>query len=215
MPESGEVLEVIFQFIVPPVNYEKFLQPSMTNVEAKLFFEVADAAKKYDIYALKNICKTVIELQRQFTCPAEVLNFCYKYGYNEPINETAERALKCGTSTFSVTSKLESQELQQQWTRYHGLWCAAANGALDRFQRNMPYCMVWNRLYIVFSNQLKTNPVQFEKILVSEDDLKTKCRLPVCSCKELPDKYPAWFEDIVKMLKEFKSNTKFSPFIGR
>lgn len=59
LPETSDVLEILFQFIHPPsrsgANYR---QPSVMKMEPNLFFRVADAAEKYAILGAMNVCMT-------------------------------------------------------------------------------------------------------------------------------------------------------------
>lgn len=55
LSETSDVLEILFQFIHPPLEDP---QPSVAGLEPNLFFRVAEAAEKYAIFGAKNVCMT-------------------------------------------------------------------------------------------------------------------------------------------------------------
>lgn len=58
LPETSEVLEVLFQFITPPSEAAGYRQPSVMKMEPNLFFRVAEAAEKYAVFGAMNVCLT-------------------------------------------------------------------------------------------------------------------------------------------------------------
>jgi hypothetical protein len=58
LPESAQVLEILFQFIHPPFRSEHFYQPSVIKMDVNVLFDVATAAEKYVVYAAMNVCVT-------------------------------------------------------------------------------------------------------------------------------------------------------------
>jgi hypothetical protein len=58
LSEPSETLEILFQFIEPPSESRNYRQPSVLDMEPRLFFAVAEAAEKYIVYGAMNICLT-------------------------------------------------------------------------------------------------------------------------------------------------------------
>jgi hypothetical protein len=61
LTEPGTVLEVLFQFIHPRSESEKYHQPLLVGMESSLFFQMAEAAEKYLVYGAMNVCITYMQ----------------------------------------------------------------------------------------------------------------------------------------------------------
>ena len=60
LQEPSDVLELLFQFIHPRAEVQQFRQPVITEIEPKKFFAVAEAAEKYIVFGVMNLCYTRI-----------------------------------------------------------------------------------------------------------------------------------------------------------
>lgn len=58
LPETSDVLEILFQFIDPPSEAAGYRQPSVMKMEPNLFFRVAEAAEKYAVFGAMKVCLT-------------------------------------------------------------------------------------------------------------------------------------------------------------
>ncbi|KAF9560046.1 hypothetical protein CPC08DRAFT_622462, partial [Agrocybe pediades] len=56
LPEASDVLEILFSFVHLPGESEHFRQPRLMDLEERLFFLVAEAAEKYIVSSLMNMC---------------------------------------------------------------------------------------------------------------------------------------------------------------
>ncbi|KAJ3916807.1 hypothetical protein F5877DRAFT_45820, partial [Lentinula edodes] len=82
LSESGETLEVLFQFMYP----QRF--PSLDNMKIDPLIELAETAEKYEIFALIHICELHLRsFMRQH--PREILRFAAKYDHRELVKELA------------------------------------------------------------------------------------------------------------------------------
>ncbi|KAF9472219.1 hypothetical protein BDN70DRAFT_771055, partial [Pholiota conissans] len=89
LEESADVLKILFQFIEPPSQSRHYRQPSMVNMDADLFFRVAEAAEKYVVYSALSVCITRME-QCVAKKPLEVLNHTVLHGYVGLADKAAE-----------------------------------------------------------------------------------------------------------------------------
>lgn len=55
LDETSKVLETLFQFIHPPGERSNHQQPSIVDMKPELFFAVAGAAEKYEVFGAMNI----------------------------------------------------------------------------------------------------------------------------------------------------------------
>ena len=60
LQEPSDVLELLFQFIHPRTKMQQFHQPVITETEPTKFFAVAEAAEKYIVFGVMNLCFTRI-----------------------------------------------------------------------------------------------------------------------------------------------------------
>ena len=61
LEEPSSVLEILFQFIHPCPEAKQYRQPSVLDLEAKIFFAVAEAAEKYIVYGAMNTFLTCMQ----------------------------------------------------------------------------------------------------------------------------------------------------------
>ncbi|KDR71149.1 hypothetical protein GALMADRAFT_35914, partial [Galerina marginata CBS 339.88] len=92
LDEPSEVLEVLFQFIHPCLESQKYRQPSVIDMEISLFFLVAEAAEKYVVFGATNTFATRMH-QLTSQNPIEILNYSSKHGYPSLADEVAILAL--------------------------------------------------------------------------------------------------------------------------
>ncbi|KAF9472919.1 hypothetical protein BDN70DRAFT_817966, partial [Pholiota conissans] len=211
LPESSQVLEALFQFIEPPSDSRNYRQPSVADLSSNLFFEVAEAAEKYIVYAAMNVCITTMRYVLKSDSP-EVLNHCYKHGYTNLIDQAASNMLSRSLTEAAI--KLTAPGLLQRWTFYYGQWHDAIQDAISKLEKNMPRdCHVWSRVLASYARKFEKDPTLYfmVKPSIPTDVSPRICSSYGCSCKELPDKWPAWFEEICdSALVKFRSMAKFS-----
>ncbi|KAF9523213.1 hypothetical protein CPB83DRAFT_747634, partial [Crepidotus variabilis] len=92
LQETSEVLEVLFQFIQPPAEGKRFRQPSVRDLEPRMFFAVAEAAEKYIVYGAMNTFSTHM-YQMVDKYPVEVLNHCERHGYPDLVDAAASKTI--------------------------------------------------------------------------------------------------------------------------
>ena len=56
LQERAAVLEVLFQFVHPSAEATQYRQPSVIEMDANLYFDVAEAAEKYLVGSAMNTC---------------------------------------------------------------------------------------------------------------------------------------------------------------
>jgi len=62
LQEPSEVLEILFRFIRPPTESQKYRQPNMAvDVRSEIVFAVAEAAEKYVVFGAMNTCLSRME----------------------------------------------------------------------------------------------------------------------------------------------------------
>jgi hypothetical protein len=131
LEEPSNVLETLFQFIHPCPEARQYRQPSVMDLEPKLFFAVAEAAEKYIVYGAMNIFLTrmqwlafrfrsgvldiyhLINSQVVHYRPVEVLNHCYKHGYKDLANIAAHNSL--AQPLGSIVDGLTTPGLLARW----------------------------------------------------------------------------------------------------
>jgi len=131
LEEPSNVLETLFQFIHPCPEAKQYRQPSVMDLEPKLFFAVAEAAEKYIVYGAMNTFLTrmqwlafrfhkwrfcifiIINSQVVQDRPVEVLNHRYKHGYQDLANIAAYNSL--AQSLGSVANGLTTPGLLATW----------------------------------------------------------------------------------------------------
>ncbi|KAF9473853.1 hypothetical protein BDN70DRAFT_843093, partial [Pholiota conissans] len=89
LEESSQVLEILFQFIEPPPESRNFRHPEVDDIMIDLFFELAEAAEKYIVYAAVGVCLARMkQLLEEY--PFEVLNHCARHGHPDLADRAAE-----------------------------------------------------------------------------------------------------------------------------
>jgi len=58
LEEPSAVLEILFQFVHPPSESNRYRQPDVRNLEPDILFAVAEAAEKYIVFVAINLCMT-------------------------------------------------------------------------------------------------------------------------------------------------------------
>ena len=56
LEEPASVLEALFQYVHPPPEDEHFRQPSVIDMQADLFFSLAEAGEKYLVHGVMLAC---------------------------------------------------------------------------------------------------------------------------------------------------------------
>ncbi|KAJ3863686.1 hypothetical protein EV359DRAFT_42657, partial [Lentinula novae-zelandiae] len=82
LSESGETLEILFQFMYP----RRF--PSLDNMKIDPLIELAGTAEKYEIFALIHVCELHLRsFMQQY--PGKILKFAAQYDHRELVKEVA------------------------------------------------------------------------------------------------------------------------------
>lgn len=127
LQEPCEVLEILFRFIHPPTESQQYRQPAMMGVKADVLFAVAEAAEKYLVFGAMNICLSRMDKIAEER-PLEILNHCYKHGYDELADQVALHTIAFRLPV--VAAKLTYPGLLQKWLVYYDHWMD-----LSRFTR--------------------------------------------------------------------------------
>jgi len=61
LEESAHILEILFQFVHPPTETNRYRQPNLGQLPDETFFEVAEAAEKYTFFSAMNA--TILGMQ--------------------------------------------------------------------------------------------------------------------------------------------------------
>ncbi|KAF9474609.1 hypothetical protein BDN70DRAFT_841996 [Pholiota conissans] len=120
LAESGEVLEILFQYIHPPSELGKFLQPSVMDLDTDLFFEVAKAAEKYIVYSVMNMCIMRMQFTLYESHPIAVLNHAANHNYEELADLAAPNTIPC--SLEEILEGLTNPCVAVQWFKYYSRW---------------------------------------------------------------------------------------------
>ncbi|KIM42587.1 hypothetical protein M413DRAFT_120224 [Hebeloma cylindrosporum] len=114
LQEPCEVLEILFRFIHPPTESQQYRQPAMMGVKPDVLFAVAEAAEKYLVFGAMNICLSRMDKIAEER-PLEILNHCYKHGYDELADQVALHTIAFRLPV--VAAKLTYPGLLQKWVR--------------------------------------------------------------------------------------------------
>ncbi|KAF9472498.1 hypothetical protein BDN70DRAFT_998145 [Pholiota conissans] len=124
LPESFDVLEVIFQFIEPPPLSRNYLQPAIMDMEPTLFFRVAEAAEKYVVYSALGICFARMGiLVTEY--PLDVLNHSFLHGHVDLADRAARESLT--QSLNDVAIKLTAPDLLRRFIIYYSKYRSMIN----------------------------------------------------------------------------------------
>jgi len=61
LEESAHIMEILFQFVHPPTETNRYRQPDLGQLPDETFFEVAEAAEKYTVFSAMNA--TILGMQ--------------------------------------------------------------------------------------------------------------------------------------------------------
>jgi len=61
LEEPAEVLEILFQFVHPPTEANRYRQPDLGKLPDDTFFAVAEAAEKYTVFSAMNSTNLAME----------------------------------------------------------------------------------------------------------------------------------------------------------
>ncbi|KAJ3880660.1 hypothetical protein F5051DRAFT_450550 [Lentinula edodes] len=117
LSESGETLEILFQFMYP----QRF--PSLDNMTIDPLIELAGTAEKYEIFALIHICEVHLRsFMRQH--PKKILRFAAQYDHRELVKELAP--ILVPYLPLSELSDLLPAHLYKPWSLYRAHWMKEA-----------------------------------------------------------------------------------------
>ncbi|KAF9471703.1 hypothetical protein BDN70DRAFT_975056 [Pholiota conissans] len=156
LTERADVLEILFRFIELP-------SPSVLDMEQQLFFEVAEAAEKYVVYGLMNVCFTRMQ-QIYANFPLEVLNHCAMHGYSKLTDQAAEKALRYPLNKVVLT--LKAPALLAQYVMYYTNYRRAGKKIGDKIYWivSRTNCHIWTRIYGMYYQKVERNPLLFDQI---------------------------------------------------
>ncbi|KAJ3736006.1 hypothetical protein DFJ43DRAFT_693086 [Lentinula guzmanii] len=117
LTESGETLELLFQFMYP----QRF--PSLTDFKIGPLTALAEAAEKYEVYALIHICELHLRsFMRQH--PRKILEFAARHDHLELIQEIAP--IMVPYLPLSELSTMLTPHLYTPWSVYRECWLQEA-----------------------------------------------------------------------------------------
>ncbi|KAF9473682.1 hypothetical protein BDN70DRAFT_997532 [Pholiota conissans] len=207
LPERSGVLEILFQFIEPPSEAANYHQPSMIDLDDRLFFEVAEAAEKYIVYGAMNTCLTRMD-QMPADYPFEVLNHCTKHGYPDLADQAAEESIKLPLR--KAASKITCPDTLRKWLVYYDEWREAGKSAVALFEKkNSRKCRIWANIYTAYLRKLGTDPTAIDtvpKFSLNEFNVECKLKASGCNCKLVQyNKEWPWQEELANIIDEIPS----------
>ncbi|KAF8168480.1 hypothetical protein B0H34DRAFT_60951 [Crassisporium funariophilum] len=108
LSEPAKVLEILLQFIHPQ------RQPSVRDMDIDLFFSLAEAAEKYEVYGAMNTCNNrmyhLVDLRSM-----EILNYAVKHGYPDLANTVAPETVLDQQCLVNATAKLSHPGVLGGW----------------------------------------------------------------------------------------------------
>ncbi|KZP29122.1 hypothetical protein FIBSPDRAFT_885213 [Athelia psychrophila] len=112
LTESGETLELLFQFIYP----HKY--PDLKDVEFTQLAKLAEAAEKYQVYSAMAVCNFKMRDAYQ-EHPHEVMMYAMTHGYADLMDKSERTALDVSQT---VAFECFSLQVYIAWTRYYFQW---------------------------------------------------------------------------------------------
>ncbi|KAF9476277.1 hypothetical protein BDN70DRAFT_995805 [Pholiota conissans] len=208
LSEPAKVVEILFQFIQPPSEAQNNRQPSISNIEITLFFQLAEAAEKYVVYGAMNVCMMRMG-QIVDDHPFDVLNHCVKHGYSDLADVAAKNAIPLPLDQAAL--KLTAPGLLAKYVTYYttsrklGDTIAAKLADIALINN----CPIWTTTYILYRRHLDKNPLLFHEIPPIPTSSPVKCTVTIedpntiCSCsgkalRNIVDKVTGRKELIVK-----------------
>ncbi|KZV62484.1 hypothetical protein PENSPDRAFT_247767 [Peniophora sp. CONT] len=124
LSESSAVLDIILQYIYPSPPCHLDGLPFTT------LYQVAEAAEKYQMFAVMEICRILLQIRHYQEHPLEVLAYACKYGYTSLCDQVAPLTLVVeARDAFNVLGHLYFP----QWMLYREQWVG--------IQRSLPTYM--------------------------------------------------------------------------
>ncbi|KAF9530892.1 hypothetical protein CPB83DRAFT_849826 [Crepidotus variabilis] len=81
LQETGQVLELLFQFVHPPTTRpEQWRQPDVNKMGNEVFFALAEAAEKYTVFAAMSICFTRMDCSLYAVHRCKTVNHTHRHG---------------------------------------------------------------------------------------------------------------------------------------
>ncbi|KAE9403017.1 hypothetical protein BT96DRAFT_990662 [Gymnopus androsaceus JB14] len=105
LPESSEILEVLFQFMYPQ-HY-----PSLSGLEFEKLMLLAQAAEKYEVFALRNACQFQLRLKFIHKDPKRLLEFAVQHNHRDLIIELAPILVETTLSELEGIYRFPSTKL--------------------------------------------------------------------------------------------------------
>jgi len=175
LPETSNVLELLFQFIYPrpPSDLE--------DLDFEVLAGLAEAAEKYQVYFCTGICK---ELMRA-AIPEhaiEVLTYAVKHGHASVMDEAAK------SSRDLAVEKVFGMNLPSDvfigWVRYKNYWLEAQRyacsypNAINDIGHFGQTCEHWPKMYTALMHPLAQ--MQSFKVLENLDEVFTEDIRKIC-----------------------------------
>ncbi|KAF9474016.1 hypothetical protein BDN70DRAFT_885306 [Pholiota conissans] len=178
--ESAAVLDILFQFIIPPDASRNYRQPSLVGMDPDLFFGVAEAVEKYVIYGAMNISLARMELLVEHY-PVEVLCHSIKHGYPDLADRVAQQTMLLPFNDVIAAIKTSgNSDMLLKWLMFHAKWRAVATFMADRVDQFIgKECIILARFSALYSRQVDRNPSSIsERPSLTEPLVSKECTAP-------------------------------------
>ncbi|KAF8056511.1 hypothetical protein FPV67DRAFT_1530209 [Lyophyllum atratum] len=116
LTEDAATLELLFQFIYPVRH------PDLEDAGIEILGPLAEAAEKYEMFSLMNICKMCMRRLLP-EHPVEVANYASKHGYIDILVQAAQFLLDI---PLDKLARSLSAQLVIPWISYREAWSRAA-----------------------------------------------------------------------------------------
>ncbi|KAF8168474.1 hypothetical protein B0H34DRAFT_60760 [Crassisporium funariophilum] len=151
LSEPAKVLEILLQFIHPQ------RQPSVMDMDIDLFFSLAEAAEKYEVYGAMNTCNTrihqIVDLR-----PMDILNYAVKHGYSDLANMIAPKTVLDRRCLDQAIEKLSHPGALIAWLRYYSAWDKITELAIYQLSKEPHQGACWTKLNDTFIKKLASSP---------------------------------------------------------
>jgi len=184
LEEESQTLEILFQFVHPRSESDRYRQPSVViGMELPLFFRFAEAAEKYLLSGAMNTCIT--RMYQIYTLkPIEVLNHCVKYGY-EPLADLAA-PLTISLSIGAVVDGLTVPGLLARWLKYYNHYLQVAQFGEELLISTFQPSQECKRLSAVIGSFARSTIIDLRSTTLPQIDISLpSCQQHHCPCRRI------------------------------
>ncbi|KAH8804315.1 hypothetical protein DL96DRAFT_1766397, partial [Flagelloscypha sp. PMI_526] len=185
--------------------------PHLYNIEFTVLDKLAEAAKKYEVFAAMNLCNYKM-IDFALNHPAEVLAYACKHDYPHLVEECCEYALQ---QPLSFMLKLLPPHLRMAWAFYHEQFVDAWTVSFDMHEKGHntlniygdtgQECSEWK----TFRGDLASSASRRRMILVLSDVKRYfedfQAMKPSRCCRDVLDRWKAMLDTSLKDIKPFRS----------